>query len=213
LARLVALHHPAAWARSLERVQRQAQAEQAAVLTGRLAHDFGNILTGVLGFSELTLTRLAGDSPPPQYVQEVWQAAQRGAQWVHQLQLASRRTVPAFCPTALAPLVQQETARLRAAWGTDITLLAAVADDLPPLAADAEAVRQLLVALLENAREAIDGAGVVSLSARTVELTAEDCLDLLGRTQPGRHVEIAITDTGRGLAPGVRHRLFRAPLF
>jgi CheY-like chemotaxis protein len=67
--------------------------------------------------------------------------------------------------------------------------------------------------LLDNAREAISGPGVVALSARATELSAEDCLDLIGRPSPGHFVEISVTDTGRGLSADVRQRLFRDVFF
>ncbi len=207
LARLITFHPP--WARTLERLDQKRQVESAAALTGRLAHDFGNVLTGILGFTELSLAQLPADSLPGRYLREVWQSAQQGAQWVNQLQLFSRRTPPPFWPAHLPPIVQEETSRLRAAWGGDIALLAALAEDLPPLAMDAESLKQLLRPLFDNAREAIAGKGVVTISARTTDLTAADCLDLLGSARPGRFVEITITDTGQGLSPQVRRRLFR----
>jgi len=212
LARLAAAHR-GTWARSLQRIQRQRHVENAAAVTGRLAHDFGNVLTGILGFAELSLTQLPTDSVPHRYVQEVWQSAQQGANWVRKLQLFSRRSAPQAWPTPLAPILQEEAARLRKAWGSEVALLVAFADDLPPVAIDAESFRQLVVPLLDNAREAIDGPGVVTVSARVSEVCAADCLDTFGNISPGSHVAITITDTGRGMGPEIRGRLFNEMFF
>lgn len=209
LARLVDMHHAAPWSRPLQRLQRQRFVEQAAAVTGRLAHDFGNVLTGILGFTELSLTQLPENSIPHRYIQEVLHSAQQGASWVRKLQLFSRRAAPQCWPTALGPIIQEEASRLRAAWGNAVTLLVALADDLPPVPIDADSLRQMILPLLDNAREAIDEQGVVTISARAVDLTVGDCLDLMGSATPGRYVHVTITDTGRGLSAEMRARLFQ----
>ena len=196
------------WSRILERARLQHQVENAASLTGKLAHDFGNVLTGILGFAELTLSQLPENSLPKQYLQEVWQSARRGAQWIHKLQTFSRRSAQQIVPARLTNIVAEEEARVRSLWGNRVTLVVVVTPDLPLLAVDAESIKQALAALLENAREAIGEQGVVSVSARTTELTQQDCLDLIGDAQPGRYVEISITDTGRGLSEDNRARMF-----
>jgi len=73
-------------------------------------------------------------------------------------------------------------------------------------------LRQVLAALLENARDAMQGAGAISVSSRVVDLSAGDCLDLYGDARPGSYVEIAATDSGPGLSADVSKRLF-AELF
>src|SRR5262249_52435278 len=83
------------WAQALERARGgprlQDRLEDAARLTGKLAHDFGNVLTGILGFTELSLSQIPADALPHRYVKEVWQAAHQGAQWIQKLQQFSRR--------------------------------------------------------------------------------------------------------------------------
>src|SRR5437867_4059719 len=100
----------------LERAQQQQHLEAAASITGRLAHDFGNTLTGILGFAELSLHELPQDVLPRRYLQEVCESAKAGAQWIRQLQLFSRRSHRPCQPTALGPVIAAEAERLRAAW-------------------------------------------------------------------------------------------------
>ena len=61
----------------------------------------------------------------------------------------------------------------------------ALGDGLPQAAIDAGQLRQVLAALVENARDAMQSAGVVSVSSRAVELSADDCLSLYGDARPG----------------------------
>jgi CheY-like chemotaxis protein len=87
-----------------------------------------------------------------------------------------------------------------------------LADGLPRAAIDAGPLRQVLAVLLENARDAMQAAGAVSVASRAVDLSADDCLNLYGDARPGSYVEIAVTDAGPGLSADVAKRLF-ADLF
>jgi signal transduction histidine kinase len=190
-----------------ERIRRSVA--QGVHVVGRLAHDFGNFLTGILGFTELALSQLADGSLPQRYLKEVLESARKGAGWVHKLQVLSRRQLLPLVPTDLAALVREEGERLVPLWGSAISLVTRVAPGLPPLGADRESVRQILEHLLDNAREAIsDQEGTITLSARAVELDAVRCDALLGSPRPGTYVEITVTDTGKGLPAEFRERLF-----
>jgi signal transduction histidine kinase/ActR/RegA family two-component response regulator len=201
------------WAQALERARLQERLEDAARLTGKLAHDFGNTLTGILGFTELSLSQLPAEALPHRYVKEVWQAAHQGAQWIQKLQQFSRRRAAAAPPIELPVVVGLEEARGRAAWGPDVALHVSLPEGLPPVAVEADALRQALAQLLDNAREAIAGKGVVTLSARLTELSEADCRGLLGAAGPGPHVEVTVTDTGAGLSAETRGRLFHEPFY
>lgn len=196
------------WAHLLEKARLQANLENAARLTAKLAHDFGNVLTGILGFAELTLGQLPADSLPRRYVEEVLLSAQQGARWVQKLQLFGRRRSRNFLPASLHAAVAAEEARVRPAWGPSVALHVALPADLPPLAIEGESLREALAQVLDNAREALTAEGVVTLSARVTDLGEADCRALFGGAVPGRYIEVTVTDTGSGLAPEVRRRLF-----
>jgi signal transduction histidine kinase len=174
--------------------------EQVAQVAGRLAHDFSNVLTGILGFSELALNQMPADSTSRRYIRESWESAQRGAEWIQKLHLFCRRGPTQPPPTPLGPVVLAEQARLAPAWAPAVTLRAEVPDELPPVAVAPELLRRVLAELLDNARQAVTGAGGVTLSARLRSLDATSCRLLLGAASPGPHVEIAVRDTGCGLS-------------
>src|SRR5438270_925487 len=85
-----------------------------------LAHAFGNVLTGILGFAELTLGQLPSDSLPHHYVKEVLQSGQQGARWVQKLQMFGRRRSRDFPPALLHAAAAAEEARVRPAWGPNV---------------------------------------------------------------------------------------------
>lgn len=185
--------------------------ESAAAVTGRLAHDFGNFLTGILGFAELAAAQVQRESQAGLYVREVVSSARQAAAWTQRLRLLSRRHAGPFTPAGLVAVVAEEEGRLRPRWAPGVVLHATVPAGLPALAIDADSLRHLLAELLDNAREAIPAQGVVTLAARRVDLTEADCAEFVGAAAPGPHVEVTVTDTGTGIGPEVRHRLFAEP--
>ncbi len=201
------------WARQLLSRQRRLRFDEAASAARRIAHDYGNVLTGILGFSELAQSQLAGGGGPPAgYLDEVRRAAQHGERLTNRLRLFARRTWPADRAAPLAAAVADEVRRLRKEFPT-VRVEIAVPPDLPAPAIDAEPLRHLLAQLLDNAAEAAGARGTVRLSARAVELGADECLDLLGGAVPGPHVEVVVADGGCGLSAEARQRLLVEPFF
>jgi signal transduction histidine kinase/ActR/RegA family two-component response regulator len=195
----------------VEAVRRQRRLEEAAAVAGRLAHDFGNVLTGVLGFGELSLAQLAPGTPAHRQVGELFQAARAGARMVERLMLFSRRRSGAGRPCPVRDVLAREAARAAKDWPRAVALETDLAEGLPPAALEAEALSQVLGPILENAREAVGPAGQVVVTARARQLTDADCLAYVGGPAPGWHVEVVVADTGAGIPPALGPRLFREP--
>ena len=196
-----------------ERVRLHQRLEDAAVIVGRMAHEFGNVLTGILGFTELSLAQVVAGTPLHQFLIEVHQSSQQGARLTTALKQFSQRSGARGRPTDLAAVVAEEEIRRRQQWGRGITLQTSIPADLPPVALDAEPLRQLLGHLLENAREAIAGDGTVRITARVVELTEKDCQEPFGNPLPGTFLEVGITDTGTGFTPEAKRRVLVEPFY
>jgi signal transduction histidine kinase/ActR/RegA family two-component response regulator len=190
----------ARWAKQLEQVHRQRRLEEAAPLTRRLGHDFDNVLTGIMGFSELALAQLSPEAPARPFVTEILHAARQGTQMTLQLRWFSRRNAASVRPSSLASLLKEEESGLRAAWGKDPKLHIELPSLLPQVSIGTEPLTMLLRNLLANAREAITGPGSVSITATPTLLTQDDCLDLMGNPTPGPFVELAVTDDGCGFS-------------
>jgi CheY-like chemotaxis protein/nitrogen-specific signal transduction histidine kinase len=203
------------WAEFHERRVRQQRLDDAGRVVRRLAHDFGNVLTSILGFTELSLAqRIAPGSPLHEYLAEVHRGAQGAADWTALLRLFGLRDPITARPGSLAGVIRAEEQALRAIWNPAAELVLDLAPGLPAAAADEHHLRLVVHNLLENAYDALPGSkGVVTLTARPLDLTAVDCLDYYGRLQPGPHVGLRVSDTGVGLTADVRRRLFAEPFF
>ncbi len=204
-----------AWAELRERRLRQHRLEQVARVVRKMAHDFGNALTSILGFTELCLhQRMPPGSTLHDYLGEVHRGAKSAAEWTRLLRLFSLRDPNVSRPGSVADAIRAEEMGLRAVWKSGAELTLDLADDLPPVVPDVDGVRQVVHNLLANAGEALpDGKGVVTLTARRLDLSAADCLAYYGRPRPGPHVAVCVRDTGAGLKPDVLRRLFAEPFF
>jgi signal transduction histidine kinase len=200
------------WARQLLAQRRRQRFDEAATAARRIAHDYGNVLTGILGFSELAATQAPRGGVLAGYLDEVRRAAKQGEQLTNRLRLFTRRGWPRNQPACLASVLADEARRLRGQF-PGARLEIALPPDLPTPAIDAEPLRHLLAQLLDNAAEAAVGRGTVRLTARAAALSADDCLDLFGAARPGPHVELAVEDGGCGLTDEARQRLLVDPFF
>jgi signal transduction histidine kinase/ActR/RegA family two-component response regulator len=192
----------------------QQQMEMAASVSRRLAHDFGNILTGILGFTELALAQqIPTHTSLHGYLNEAYRAAQAGASFTNQLRLfASRQPLSSRKGDIEAVLRDLEATRF-ADRPADLLFRLEIPAHLPPVAMEAEPLRHVLGALLENSREAIHGPGAISVTVRSVTLAGPDTTHYYGDVRPGAHLEITIADTGSGLSPEAMQQLFVEPFF
>jgi PAS domain S-box-containing protein len=205
---------------ALEAQLRQAQKMEAiGQLTGGIAHDFNNILTSVLGYLVLGQERAQaiGDATLVRQLGQAQVAAQRARDLIAQMLAFARRQRGERRVMALPGLVRQSLQLLRptlpATVALDTRALDALpAHGLPPVRADAVQLEQVLFNLCINARDATQGGGVIRLGlglARGEGLHCTSCGRALGS---GPWVELAVADSGSGIAPEVLRRMFE-PFF
>lgn len=184
-----------------------------SVIAGRMAHDFDNILTGILGFADLTLPALPPSSQEASFLAEIVKVGQRGIVFTQQLHQLSRGGQCRPTPGSVAATLAREEARLKPAMPAGLVVEKDLPADLPAAAIETGLLQTALGHLFENAVEACPPGGTVRLTARAVELSAADAAGFLGPVQPGPHVLVTITDTGSGIKPEVRRRLFAEPFY
>jgi signal transduction histidine kinase/ActR/RegA family two-component response regulator len=201
------------WGRQLDRLRKQQRLEEAARIVQRLAHDYSNFLTTILGFSELSLNLPTPGQLRATYLQEVHRGAAAASRFTERLRLFSRRGTPGPRSANLAVVVAEEAEELRAAWGSRVRLDLDLPPDLPLIFVTEDLLRQILRGLLDNAWEAMVEPGTVTVTARQVALTEEACLDFLGDPRPGPALEVRVTDDGCGLSPEVRSQVLASPFF
>jgi signal transduction histidine kinase len=185
----------------------------ASIIAGRMAHDFDNVLTGIIGFADLSVPLVPAGSLPAKYIGEISKVGQRGIQFTQQLHQLSRSGQGKPHPGSVTQAVAKEELRLRPNLPANVQVYNAVPANLAAVAMDAGPLGVVLGHLIENAADAMPAGGRVTVSARAVELTSADARGFLGQVGPGPHVEVTVQDTGPGIKPEVRARLFAEPFY
>jgi signal transduction histidine kinase/ActR/RegA family two-component response regulator len=187
---------------------RQAQRmESVASLAGAMAHDFNNLLTGILGYARLLLDRVGPGDPIRRQLSAIENSAARAADLTARLLTFSRRGAGRPERVDLGTLLGRTIERFDATLPAGIELTVETPHSLWRCAVDPEQMRRVVEALCDNAREAMPYGGRLSVVLANRSLAEEDCRGRL-EARPGRFVTLVVADTGRGLDPEVRKRLF-----
>ena len=196
--------------RQLEEQLRQSQKMEAiGQLAGGVAHDFNNLLTIISGYSQL-LQEQARDSDRA-FLQEILKASDRAASLTRQLLAFSRRQILTPQVLDLNSLVTNLEKMLRRLIGEDIQLTTVRQKGLGQVKADPGQIEQVILNLVVNARDAMPRGGKVTVETANVEIDEAYANTHAGAT-PGRHVMLAVSDTGQGMDAQTRKRIFE-PFF
>ncbi len=185
--------------------------ESLGRLTGGVAHDFNNILAVIIGYAEMALEKTEPGHRVHADLLRIHEAALRSADIVRQLLAFSRKQTIAPKIIDLNGLVADMLKMLRRLIGEAIDLVWVPAMDLPPVKIDPAQVDQILANLCVNARDAIDGAGTITIRTERADLDHTFCA-LHPATEPGEYVILAVTDTGCGIEPDLLETIYE-PFF
>ena len=181
-------------------------------LTADVAHEFGNLMTVMLGYSELLLfTAEKGESPEPEHLAELRIAAERASALTTRLLGYARRTAEDAAPLDLGLLVGGLTPLLGRLVGSAAILTVTAHPAAGAVQADGEQIEQLIVNLLLNARDAAKVCGHIAVTVDSVRLTAR-LTHFLGTAPAGDYVRLRVRDDGHGMSPDTVAHLFR-PFF
>ena len=146
--------------RSSEEQLRQSQKMEAiGQLAGGVAHDFNNLLTGITCYSDLALRLLPVEDPVRKHIEEIKKAGFRAAGLTRQLLAFSRQQVMQAKVLDLNSVVRDMDQLLQRLIGEDIDLVSLLKPVLGQIKADPSQIEQVLLNLVINARDAMQGCG------------------------------------------------------
>ncbi|MEM1180018.1 MAG: response regulator [Acidobacteriota bacterium] len=184
--------------------------ESLGVLAGGIAHDFNNLLATILGNVGLALMQVKESDELRLYLQEIELAAERSAELTRQMLAYSGKGLESKSqPVDIAVIVDEMVELLRSSVSKKARLRFELAESLPAIDADPVQIRQLVLNLITNAAEALQGqSGDVTLRALVTD--PPDGLLETGTQNPlrGRCVCLEVEDTGCGIDDETRQRLF-----
>ncbi|MCW5714103.1 MAG: PAS domain-containing protein [Bauldia sp.] len=198
--------------RALELQFAQSQKMQAVgQLAGGVAHDFNNVLTAIIGFSDLLLANHRPSDPSFQDIMNIKQNANRAAGLVRQLLAFSRRQTLRPQVLALTDVLSDLSILLQRLLGENVKLQLVHGRDLWAVKADVNQFEQVGINLAVNARDAMPKGG--TLTIRTVNVPAANVKAFGHSGLPDAdYVMVEFQDSGTGIAPENRSKIFE-PFF
>jgi two-component system, cell cycle sensor histidine kinase and response regulator CckA len=185
--------------------------ESVGRLAGGVAHDFNNMLSVIIGNTNLALMDLEATHPVRVNIEEIRKAAERSTELTRQLLTFARKQTIIPKVLDLNLTVAGMLTMLKQAIGENIMLNWLPEADLWPVMVDPNQVDQILVNLCVNARDSITGVGKISIETNNRIIDADDCARNPGCV-PGEYVRIAISDNGCGMDKDTLAQIFE-PFF
>jgi nitrogen-specific signal transduction histidine kinase len=194
----------------LERQLRQTQKMEAiGTLAGGISHDFNNILSAILGYTELTQSAIPQGTPQYRNLEQVIKASCRARDLVQQILLFSRQGVEDLKPVRVSDIVKEALQLLRATLPSTIEIRQSqLTSSESRILADPTQIHQVLMNLGTNAAHAMrENGGILAVSLSDVD-PKSDTLSIYPELKPGPHILLTVSDTGHGMERGVMDRIF-----
>ena len=208
VSRVVGLIEDITAVRETEQQLRQAQKMEAiGQLAGGIAHDFNNLLVVMGGYSELIAMDLASNHPAQQDLDQIKAAVDSAASLTRQLLAFSRKQILQPQILDVNRVLRRVEILLRRVIAENITLEMNLKAPLPRVNADPTQIEQVIINLAVNARDAMPTGGRLTIETAEIELDETYVKSHRGAAV-GRHVMIAVTDTGVGIDEATQRRLF-----
>ena len=192
------------------RLQQAQKMQTIGQLAGGIAHDFNNLLTVINGYSDLLLLEQPEDNEITPGLKLIRQAGERAAELTQQLLAFSRQQVRVTKAIALNGVVKEVAGLSRRVIAENIRIVQHLSPDAGNVMADAAQMHQMLMNLVVNARDAMQGGGTLTIETSRYGVDAAEGQQL--DIPPGDYAVLTVKDTGVGMDDAVRAHIFE-PFF
>jgi signal transduction histidine kinase len=199
--------------KKLEKELLQGQKLQAiGTLAGGIAHDFNNILYAIIGYVEMAREDVTQDTLVYNNLGKVLEASHRGQELIARILAFSRRQHYEFKPVAIKSTIESALSLLKPTIPASVVIdfTADLSEDFT-LLGDQTRLHQIIVNLINNAVDAMDGEGTVTIKLGLVPMN-DDLLQQFPDIRHCKYCRIDVTDTGHGIDQNTIARIFE-PFF
>jgi len=192
------------------KLHRAQKMEAMGLMAGGVAHDLNNILSGIVSYPELLLMDLPEDSPLRNPMKTIQESGMRAVDVVADLMTIARGVATGKEISNLNTLIEgyltsAEHQKL-AETHPSITFKTEIDSDLLNISCSPTHIKKILMNLITNASEAVEGSGIVAISVLNRYL--DEPLKSYEDVRTGEYVVLTISDNGSGISPGDMERIF-----
>jgi PAS domain S-box-containing protein len=182
--------------------------EAVGTLAGGIAHDFNNILGAILGYAEMIRDDRPADSRVVHDISQVIKAGNRAKELVKQILAFSHQSQAVKLPVQPAAIIEEAVKMLRASLPATIIIEQDIAPDTGAILADPTQIHQIMINLATNALHAMElTGGTLAISLHKITLCEKDP-GFEKHMQPGNFIQLSVKDSGVGIAPEIREKIF-----
>lgn len=194
-----------------EKLLQSQKMEAIGQLAGGVAHDFNNMLSIIIGYSDMSLSMLKPSDPINKHLKEILKASERSASLVKQLLAFARKQPISPNVISLNDTIYDMIDMLKKLIGENIYLLWLPGKDLWQIKIDQSQIDQIMANLCINASDAISGIGKITIETCNATLDSDFC-SLNPDADKGDYVMLAVTDNGCGMDKKTLEKIFE-PFF
>jgi CheY-like chemotaxis protein/anti-sigma regulatory factor (Ser/Thr protein kinase) len=179
-------------------------------LAGGVAHDFNNILTAIIGYSQLAMNSIDPFDPLNSLLKDIYNAGEQATSLTYQLLAFSRRQMLKSVVINVNTLINNMQHMLRRLISENIEIVTLLDPDLGNIKSDRSQMEQVLLNLIINAKDALLHGGKIVIETKniTIENKLSNIVDII----PGDYIQITVNDNGHGMDKEVQSRIFE-PFF
>ncbi|MEO8217650.1 MAG: PAS domain S-box protein [Acidobacteriota bacterium] len=196
--------------RSEQQFLRAQRMESLGTLAGGIAHDLNNLLMPIL-MGVTLLKRLETDERTQKTINNIERSVKRGTDLVKRVLLFARGTEGVRAAVNLGSIVTEVEAIAESTFPKNIIFATTLPETLHPVTGDETQLTQVVLNLCVNARDAMPGGGLITISAANIEID-EHYAVTHGGISAGKYVQLEVTDNGNGIPKEVVDRIFE-PFF
>ena len=177
--------------------------ETIGTLAGGITHDFNNILSPIIGMTEILLEDMTPGSTEYENTRQILIAGQRGSNLVKRIQAFSRQAEDRLIPVRIQDILEETINLCRPTIPADIEITNNIQSECGLVMADPVHLHQIVMNLITNAYHAVEEtSGRITVTLKETNNRDGDL------PEPGQYAVLSVSDTGCGIDPAVMDRIF-----
>ncbi|MDH5571295.1 MAG: PAS domain S-box protein [Gammaproteobacteria bacterium] len=192
-----------------QRLEQAHRMDSISTMTGGIAHNFNNKLAVIMGFTELAQEKCQqlNDAELSGYLQEIYQSGTKISKTINQLLSFSREKDTEHRPVQLLPEVLETIKILPEMLPSSIEITSDLENNLAAVFCDPAEIRQMILALASNARDAMNGMGILHIKLHQTNIKKTGC-HACHADFAGNYIQLQVSDTGCGISPDKVDQVF-----